>query len=140
MRGGHDCVVRGNIFVGCKRGIRLSGTGHKVFNNKIENAITGITLSYGTGKGSEVTNYTAVENCHVYDNKILNPTRYGIHVGGSKYNVYPKRPAVGEGTFQNIAPRNNRIINNEIVGKPEKSIFIDEAPANELVGYSPAIK
>ncbi|MDB5012438.1 MAG: hypothetical protein JWQ25_640, partial [Daejeonella sp.] len=117
MRGGHDCLIDSNIFKGGK-GIRISGSGHKVYNNIIVDAKTGIRLIYGAAKGKLETGfYIAASNCIIKENKIEN-AETGILIGDSK-NVdltgkfdparYPS-PLI-----QNVAPFDNQIEKNYFI-------------------------
>ncbi|TCC91635.1 hypothetical protein EZ428_07690 [Pedobacter frigiditerrae] len=115
MRGGHDCIIDGNIFNGGTGGIRVNGTGHTITNNKISNIKTAIRLMYGMAKGKqEIGFYIAASNCIINNNQISNATT-GILVGDSK-------DADWKGKFdtirypspviQSIAPFDNKISGN----------------------------
>lgn len=115
MRGGHDCLIEGNIFEGGTGGIRINGTGHQIINNKIDHIKTAIRLMYGMAKGkNEVGFYIAASNCTIKGNQIANATT-GILIGDSKnvdwkgkFDVvkYPSR------TMQDVAPFDNQISGN----------------------------
>lgn len=115
MRGGHDCLIEGNVFEGGTGGIRINGTGHTIINNKIDHIKTAIRLMYGMGKGKdEVGFYIAASNCTIKGNQIANAD-IGILIGDSKnadwtgkFDVtrYPSR------TMQDVAPFNNQVSGN----------------------------
>lgn len=115
MRGGHDCLIEGNIFEGGTGGIRINGTGHAIINNKIDHIKTAIRLMYGMAKGkNEVGFYIAASHCTIQGNQISNATT-GILIGDSKnadwtgkFDVvkYPSR------TMQDVAPFDNQIAGN----------------------------
>jgi hypothetical protein len=133
IRGGHDCKIFGNVFRGGVGGLRIYGTGHEVYENKIEGTEKGILLGYGTGRGYELTFYTAVENCTIRNNKIINSKEVGIYVGygkGGQWHHVSDGATIGK--IQNIAPQNNSIFDNLIVGPFEKAIIIDGAPENKV--------
>jgi len=133
LRGGHDCKVYGNKFLGGEGGIRIYGTGHEVYDNKIEGTKRGILLGYGTGRGKDLTFYTAVENCTIRNNKIIYSQEYAIYVGHSKgINWHQVSDKASIGKVQNIAPKDNYIYDNLIVGPFDKAIFVDESPENDI--------
>lgn len=115
MRGGHNCLISENIFNGGTGGIRINGTGHMITRNQINNLKTAIRLMYGMAKGkNEIGFYIAASNCLIENNKITNTTT-GILVGDSKdvdwtgkfdTKRYPSP------VLQNIAPFDNKIVNN----------------------------
>src|SRR5690606_1410643 len=93
----------------------------------------GILLGYGTGRRDELTFYTAVENCIIRDNKIINSKVYAIYVGhskGIKWHHVNDRVSIGK--VQDIPPRSNLIFDNLIVGAYDKGIIVDGAPDNEI--------
>jgi len=115
LRGGHDCIVDGNVFNGGTGGIRINGTGHKIINNKLSGIKTAIRLMYGMAKGKAETGfYIAASDCLVSGNKI-SKANIGIFEGDSK-NVdwtgkfdtkrYPSR------VLQDVAPFDNMFLNN----------------------------
>lgn len=133
IRGGHDCKVYGNEFQGGVGGLRIYGTGHEIYDNLLEGTERGILLGYGTGRGKELTFYTAVENCTVHNNRIINSGTYAIHLGqgkGIEWSHISDRATIGK--VQNIAPAGNAIFNNLIVGPLERSIFVNQASDNEV--------
>ncbi|MEX2594488.1 MAG: chondroitinase-B domain-containing protein [Anditalea sp.] len=133
IRGGHDCKIFGNVFRGGAGGFRIYGTGHEVYENTIEGTKRGILLGYGTGRGKELTFYTAVENCTIRNNRIINSEVSGIYVGygkGIKWHHVSDGASIGK--VQNVAPQSNFIFNNLIVGPPEKAIIINGAPDNKV--------
>ena len=133
IRGGHDCKVYGNEFRGGLGGLRIYGTGHEIYDNLLEGTEQGILLGYGTGRGADLTFYTAVENCTIRNNRIINSKMHGIHLGqgqGVEWHHVSDRASIGK--VQNIAPRGNAIFDNVIVGPLDKSIVIDNAPDNEV--------
>jgi len=120
MRGGHDCIIAGNIFRGGTGGIRVNGTGHQIINNKIEGIQTAIRLMYGMAKGKEeIGFYIAASNCTVKGNSISNATT-GILIGDSKdadwtgkfdtkrypspvmQSVVPFDNVIGDNNFKNV--------------------------------------
>ena len=133
IRGGHDCKIYGNEFQGGTGGLRIYGTGHEIYDNLLEGTERGILLGYGTGRGKELTFYTAVENCTIRNNRIINSKIHAIHLGqgkGIEWNHVSDRASIEK--VQKVAPKGNAIFNNLIVGPPEKSIIIDDAPDNEI--------
>lgn len=133
IRGGHDCKVFGNEFHGGVGGVRIYGTGHEIFDNLIEGTERGILLGYGTGRGHELTFYSAVENCTIRNNKIIHSKFYAIYVGHSKgVNWQHLGDRISIGKIQDIPPSSNLIYDNLIVGPFDKAIVIDGAPENEI--------
>jgi len=115
MRGGHDCIIDGNIFKGGTGGIRVNGTGHLITNNKIDGIKTAIRLMYGMAKGKTETGfYIAASNCTVSNNKITNAVT-GILVGDSKNEDWTGKfdtVRYPSPVMQNIAPFDNKIDGN----------------------------
>ncbi|WP_316829839.1 chondroitinase-B domain-containing protein [Pedobacter aquatilis] len=119
LRGGHDCLIEGNVFKGGTGGIRINGTGHQVINNNLSGIETAIRLMYGMAKGKTDTGfYIAASGCIVKGNKISHATT-GILEGGSKNadwtgkfdtKRYPSR------VFQDVAPFDNVFSDNEFTG------------------------
>lgn len=133
LRGGNDCKVYSNEFRGGEGGIRIFGTGHEIFDNIIDGTDRGILLGYGTGRRSELTYYTAVENCTIRNNKIINSKVYAVYVGhgkGIEWQHLADRVSLGK--VQNIPPQRNFIYDNLIVGAFNKGIIVDGAPENEI--------
>lgn len=121
MRGGHDCIIDGNIFEGGTGGIRINGTGHQIVNNKIDHIKTAIRLMYGMANGKEeIGFYIAASGCTLTNNQISNATT-GILIGDSKnadwtgkFDTvrYPSR------VMQDVAPSANKIADNTITKTP----------------------
>lgn len=115
MRGGHDCVIKGNTFDGGTGGIRVNGTGHIIFTNKINNIKTAIRLMYGMAKGKqEIGFYIAASNCIISNNQISNATT-GILVGDSKDSDWTGKfdtTRYPSPVMQSIAPFDNKITGN----------------------------
>jgi len=115
MRGGNDCIIDGNLISRGKCGIRVSGTGHQIINNQINNVNVGIRLLYGMAHGRKAIGfYVAATQCVVKYNKFENVTT-GILTGDRKnmdwadkfdVKVYPSR------TKQDVSPKQNTISNN----------------------------
>jgi poly(beta-D-mannuronate) lyase len=124
MRGGHDCVIDGNIFNGGTGGIRINGTGHTVINNQISDIKTAIRLMYGMAKGKIETGfYIAASHCIIKDNKITNAS-IGILVGDSKNADWTGKfdtIRYPSPVMQNIAPFDNEISGN-VFTKTEKPV------------------
>ncbi|MGF1924487.1 MAG: chondroitinase-B domain-containing protein [Bacteroidia bacterium] len=126
MRGGHDCLIDGNIFKGGSGGIRINGTGHTIINNQISGVKTAIRLMYGMAKGKdEIGFYIAASGCTIKSNVIDHAT-IGILVGDSKdvdwtgkfdTKRYPSP------VMQSIVPFHNDIKEN-VFTKTEKSLMI----------------
>jgi len=125
MRGGHDCLIDGNIFKGGSGGIRINGTGHTVINNQISDVKTAIRLMYGMAKGkAEIGFYIAASGCILKNNRI-DQASTGILVGDSKdvdwtgkfdITKYPSP------VMQNIAPFDNEISGN-VFTKTDKTVL-----------------
>ncbi|RZK54676.1 MAG: hypothetical protein EOO91_15525 [Pedobacter sp.] len=115
MRGGHDCIIDGNIFKGGTGGIRINGSGHTITNNKISNIKTAIRLMYGMAKGKkEIGFYIAASNCIISNNQITNATT-GILVGDSKDADWTGKfdtVRYPSPVMQSIAPFDNKISGN----------------------------
>jgi len=119
MRGGHDCLITGNVFRGGTGGIRVNGTGHKITNNDIRGIKTAIRLMYGMSAGKNETGfYMAASGCSITNNKITN-AQTGILEGDGKnidwtgkFDVkrYPSR------VLQDVAPFDNTLSNNKFSG------------------------
>ncbi len=117
MRGGHDCIIKGNTFKGGTGGIRINGTGHQVVNNKISDIKTAIRLMYGMAKGKDnIGFYIAASNCTINRNQIVNAT-IGILVGDSKNADWTGKfdtKRYPSPVMQSIAPFDNKIEGNQI--------------------------
>jgi len=115
MRGGHDCIIAGNIFKGGTGGIRINGTEHMVINNKIDGIQTAIRLMYGMAKGKdEIGFYIAASDCTIKNNTISNATT-GILLGDSKDADWTGKfdtKRYPSPVMQSVAPLNNTIVNN----------------------------
>ena len=128
MRGGHDCQIEGNLFDGCRGGIRLSGTNHSVKNNVIINSDgTGIRLLYGMTK-DQGGHYQAAGQCVVSNNTIINARRAGILIGDGRNRDWKSKG------IQNVAPLENRVLNNIITGTEGNLLFANHAPNNTIDG------
>lgn len=139
LRGGHRCQIYGNVFNGGSMGVRISGTGHHVYNNRIENTNVGISLLYGTGVEDETAFYSAVSNCIIENNQIISPKECGIKIGdlkgkSMKVNNTGANARIAPVIVQNLAPSKNKIINNEIIAKKETQLVFDNAPDNVVEG------
>ncbi len=137
MRGGHECEISGNTFQGGFMGVRLSGTRHYVHNNEINNTDVGIILLYGTGIEYEPAFYTAVSNCVIENNIILEPKKCGILIGDKKgatrlLNNVGKHAMLDSVLRHIYPPVNNKFISNTITAEKGKHIIIDDAPDNLL--------
>lgn len=128
MRGGHDCVISYNKFIGGTGGIRINGTGHIVTHNRIKNISTAIRLLYGMAKGKEATGfYVAASDCSINNNLITNAT-IGILVGDSKDEDWTGKFDVKRypsPVLRNIAPFNNQIQGNTISKTKNEVVVID---------------
>ncbi|TKC02318.1 chondroitinase-B domain-containing protein [Pedobacter cryotolerans] len=115
MRGGHDCIIKGNIFNSGTGGIRINGTGHIISNNKIKNIKTAIRLMYGMTKGKNETGfYVAASDCIISNNKITN-AQNGILVGDNKNEDWTGKfdtKRYPSPVMQNVAPFNNKLNGN----------------------------
>lgn len=124
MRGGHDCLIEDNYFVGCSGGIRLSGTGHIVRSNTIvRSERTGIRLLYGMTR-NQGGHYQAVSDCVITDNTIIDAAEMGILIGDGRNRDWKEKGV------QKFAPEKNRITNNLVISDGENFILIDQAPDN----------
>jgi parallel beta-helix repeat protein len=124
MRGGHDCLIEKNQFVGCTGGIRLSGTGHTVRNNTIVSSErTGIRLLYGMTR-TQGGHYQAVSNCVIIQNTIIDPGQMGILIGEGRNRDWKEKG------IQKFAPQKNRITNNLVISDDESFILSNHAPDN----------
>jgi len=109
MRGGHDCLIDSNTVKGGSGGIRISGSGHTVTNNRLTGLPTAIRLMYGMSRGkSETGFYVAAGDCVIKNNHI-GQCANGIVIGDGKnadwtgkFDTvrYPSR------TMQDVAPYN----------------------------------
>ena len=127
MRGASHCTIEGNRFENCTGGVRLSGTHHRVENNLIINSQKiGIQLRYGMTKELG-GHYQAVSNCLIKNNTVINSGSVGLYVGTSR-----NRDA-GEKGISTIAPFNNQIVNNIVIGNQGDIVKIDHAPDNMIV-------
>jgi hypothetical protein len=135
MRGGHECEIYGNKFLGGLAGVRLSGTRHHVCNNEINNTVVGIILLYGSGVEYEPAYYTAVSQCTIEDNIIFAPKECGIKIGDKKGVTRPinntGKHAMLDPVLRHIYPPvNNKFISNTITAEKGKHFIIDDAPDN----------
>jgi poly(beta-D-mannuronate) lyase len=138
MRHGHGNVLTGNRFEAGLGGIRLSGQGHVVAGNFIQDCrATGIRLYYGTPDLKHPASYLPVFDCVITTNTILN-CRTGILVGDHKNARLVNKKWAGPPWFASsvqectIAPYNNRIVGNIITGKAGSLLRVNEAPNNSL--------
>ncbi len=128
MRGGHDCVISGNVFKGGTGGIRINGTNHQITNNKISDIKTAIRLMYGMAKGKdEIGFYIAASDCLIKDNVIRNAFN-GILIGDSKDIDWTGKfdtMRYPSPVMQNIAPFNNKIENNKTINTKNQLVKVD---------------
>ena len=128
MRGGTNCVIERNRFVGGAGGIRICGTGHVVRHNVIvDSAGTGIRLYFGMTKG-QGGHYQAAGNCLIANNTIVGAARVGILVGDSRGKDWKEKG------MQNVPPQGNQFLNNIIVGSAGDLFLVDQAPGNVAEG------
>ena len=124
MRGGSNCVIVGNRFERNRGGIRIHGLGHTVMNNfVIDSETAGIRLTYGITEDHSGLYQMAAGNL-VANNTIVNAKVAGIWVGELKDHDR------GQDGIMSIPPRDNRILNNLIVGVAGLLIRVDDAPDN----------
>ncbi|MFO7975323.1 MAG: chondroitinase-B domain-containing protein [Candidatus Hydrogenedentota bacterium] len=137
MRGGADCVITHNRFERCYGGIRLSGNGHEVTHNVVwASRNTGIRLLYGMSDEPPAF-YPAVYDCLLANNTIVGARKAGIFIGSCRGQDFSNREKMasdpekyGENLVQNVAPHDNRFVNNIVVGEEGALIKIDGAPDN----------
>ena len=124
MRGGSNCVLERNRFERCSGGIRLSGTHHRVMDNVIAgNRSTGIRLLYGMTRELG-GHYQAPTGCLIANNTIVDAGKAGIHIGAGGGKDW------GEKGVANVAPYDNRFVNNIIAGSTGMLLLIDDCPGN----------
>lgn len=126
MRGGSHCTIEGNRFENCTGGVRLSGTHHRVVNNLILNSTRiGIQLRYGMTKELG-GHYQAVGNSLIKNNTIVNAAQTGLFIGTSRNGN------AGEKGISTIAPYDNQIVDNIVIGNQGDIVTVDHAPDNMI--------
>ncbi|WP_164101358.1 polysaccharide lyase 6 family protein [Candidatus Laterigemmans baculatus] len=139
IRHGNRSAIIDNRFIDCSGGIRLSGGGHTVTGNTIVNSGgTGIQLLYGVEDSQHPAAYLPVSDCLIENNMIVNAREAGLMIGANRnqrwyserwarkpYEASPRMAAT-------IAPANNTIRDNTIIGHPDRLLVIDQAPENEI--------
>ncbi|MCJ8209151.1 hypothetical protein MUY27_05490 [Mucilaginibacter sp. RS28] len=128
MRGGHDCIIDSNKFIG-GNGIRINGTGHTIAYNSFKKVANPIRLMYGMANGKNTTGfYIAASNCKIEHNQIED-AQTGILIGDSKgvdwtgkfdTKRYPSR------TIQDVPPSENQISDNRMVRTANEIVRNDQ--------------
>ncbi len=139
IRHGHFNTLAGNHFEGGSGGIRVSGHGNVITANTIRNCrATGIRLYYGTPDLKHPASYLPVYDCLISSNLVENCAKTGILVGDQKNAVHTDSKWAGKPWFasavQNctIAPHNNTIFGNTIVGQAGRLLQLNDAPNNSI--------
>lgn len=139
LRHGEGNRVEGNIFDGGLGGIRVTGGGHIITGNMVNNvSSTGIRLFYGTPDTMHPASYLPVTDCEITENILNNCAEMGMLIGGRKNETFTAQKWA-EAPFHasavlrlTVAPHGNRIARNVIAGKLGTLLFADEAPDNTL--------
>ncbi|WP_437205553.1 chondroitinase-B domain-containing protein [Planctomicrobium sp. SH664] len=139
MRSGNNGVIEDNLLIDCTGGIRLSGHGHQVRRNTIVRPRTfGIVLYYGTPDPAHPAAYPAVHDCLIENNLIVDAREWAILIGRNRNKSWPSQPPTPsrpEGVaamITSVAPKNNVIRNNTLIGTTDNFIEQDESPDNQL--------
>jgi len=139
LRHGENNRVERNLFDGGLGGIRVTGSGHVITGNVVNNvSSTGIRLYYGTPDAMHPASYLPVTECEITDNILNNCAEMGLLIGGKKNATFTAQKWTQPPFHANavlslsIAPHGNRIARNIIAGKPGTLLFADEAPDNTL--------
>ena len=111
LRGGHEALVYGNFFFGCKGGVRMHGKRHTVVGNYIEGAERGILIPTGSDR------YDVSEDCLIAHNTIVNVKKEGIQVGYA--------PPAGAPPIERTQPARLKFLNNLVVSGEGRLMAID---------------
>jgi poly(beta-D-mannuronate) lyase len=138
-RTGSENVYLGNRFENCVGGVRLSNHGHRVENNVIIGCReAGIRLLFGTPDTRHPAAYLPVYGCLIAHNTIVDAGQTGIFLGVMREARRENQMWAGAPWFGNavmlctVAPRENRIAHNLIVGHAGTLFRSDGAPDNVI--------
>jgi len=139
IRQGTDCLIEDNVFINGHGGIRVSGRGHRVIGNRIHAPRThGIVLQYGTSDEGHPAAYMPVSGCTIEGNVIEDAGETGIFIGtlrnkSWRRELWAQPPYNGSADLVvDVAPHDNVIRNNVVVGRAGALIEHDHAPDNDV--------